>query len=87
MVVCRVALASDAWSIYHPIGLSNGGCSGCRRLVEQVRFNFAATVRDDADGSFSVVAQIPATAAFVEATHRLSLRAALRSPNSIRVSR
>ena len=52
MVVCRAASASDAWSIYHPIGLSNGGCSACRRLVK--RFNFSSDCgQNDSDVSFS----------------------------------
>ena len=52
MVVCRVASASDAWSIYHPTGLSNAGCSACRRLAK--RFNFSSDcARTTSDVSLS----------------------------------
>ena len=77
-------VASDAWSIYHPTGLSNAGCSGCRRLAKQ--FNFSSDGARTTLMSHSRRAQIPAAPVFVEATHRSSLRAALRSPNSVRVS-
>ena len=57
---------------------------GFRRLAKRV--NLSSDGARTTLMSHSRRAQIPAAPVFVEATHRSSLRAALRSPNSVRVS-